>query len=248
MSYDPKLQNKCDHRINWESLILEDDQKTILLTQPVSSVSSVSLRINNIIINQNKYGVVTTRKPLSLVLTSSIVTTYKVKDWRPLVEVSYVTFSGNCPKCLAVNTVDDVIYTSSGDFKMVKKEYFLLQAVEKAIVTKIASNSFHEWYGTNLHSLIGRKITDLDFLKTKIVEQISTAIEKLKNVQKQLLASNRKIDPGELFGQLLKIDIEQTDDPTIIMVTVVFTAQSNQVLEFSQLVDLATTRERVAFA
>jgi hypothetical protein len=77
---------------------------------------------------------------------------------------------------------------------------------------------------------------------------VSASIEKIKNVQKQLVASNRKVDPGELFGQLLNVDIQQMDDPTIIMVTVVFTSQSNKQMEFSQLIDLSSVRERIAFA
>jgi hypothetical protein len=77
---------------------------------------------------------------------------------------------------------------------------------------------------------------------------VSASIEKVKNVQKQLVASNRKVDPGELFGQLLNIDVQQMDDPTIIMVTVVFTSQSNKQMEFSQLIDLSSVRERIAFA
>jgi hypothetical protein len=247
MSYDPKLQNPCDHRINWESYPLEDDLRTVILGYPVAAVKSFSLRINNVVIDPNLYNVHTTRKPLSLVLTTSVFMDNKIKDWQPLIEVSYVTYVGNCPKCLALKTVDDVVYSSAGDFKMANKEYLLVQQVEKAIITKVNSNPFHDWYGTSLHTLIGTKITDLDFIKTKIREQVSGAIEKLKNVQKQLLSSQRKIDPGELFGQLLKIDIAQTDDPTIIMVTVIFTSQSNQTLEFSQLIDLSALRERVAF-
>jgi hypothetical protein len=248
MSYDPKLQNKCDHRINWESYSLEGDRKTVILKYPVSAVSSLGLRVNNVAAAPNTYGVVTTKKPLSLEYTSSVVMTNKILYWDPLIEVSYVTLDKTCPKCLSVKTVDDFSYTQSGDIKMAKKEYLLLQMMEKAIVTKVSSNPFHSWYGTDLHSLIGSKIVDISFTKTKIIEQVSAAVETVKNLQKSLVASNRLVDPGELFGQLLNIDVRQGDDPTIVLVTVIFTSQSNQTLEFSQLIDLSTTRERVAFA
>jgi len=248
MSYDPKLQNKCDHKINWESYPLESDRITVNLKYPVSSVYGLSLRINNAVIAPNRYTVISYKQAQSLNPASSVRMSYKVPDWEPLIEVNYTTYANNCPKCLAVKYVDDVIYTPSGDFQMAQKEYLLMQTVEKAIITKIASNPFHDWYGTGLQSLIGTKITDLSFMKNKIIEQVSASIEKIKNVQKQLVASNRKVDPGELFGQLLNVDVQQMDDPTIIMVTVVFTSQSNKQMEFSQLIDLSSVRERVAFA
>jgi len=248
MSYDIKLQNKCDHRINWEQYPLGSDLKSVKMAYPVASVSALSLRINNVVIDKNQYTVATIRKPLSLSVVSELRLRYKVKDWIPLVEVNYTTFSNVCPKCLGLNTADDLLYGPSGDYKLVKKEYLLLQSVEKVIVTKVSSNPFHGWYGTGLHSLIGSKTLDFSFIKTKIIEQVSSAIEMLKNLQKQLVASGRQVDPGELFGQLLNIDVQQSPDPTIIMVNVIFTSQSNQTLEFSQLIDLSTTRERVAFA
>lgn len=239
MSYDPKLQNACDHRINWESYAINTDLKTIVLGYPVSSVKSVGLRISNVLISPDKYTIATTQKPLSLQLTSSILMSHKVKDWEPFIEVSYLTYANMCPKCVGVKTINDVIYTASGDIKMAQREYLLLQVLEKAIVTEINSNPFHNWYGTSLKSLIGTKITDLSFLRSKVQEQVSSAIEKVKNVQKSMVSSGRVVDPGELFGQLISINVDQTDDPTMIQVTVVFTSQNGQTLEFAQLVDFS---------
>jgi hypothetical protein len=204
--------------------------------------------VNNVEQRASSYNIVTTRKPLSIESTSLIRMKNKVKHWEPLVEVNYVTFSNYCPKCLGIKTVDDLVYTAAGDMNVARREYLLVQRVEKIIVTKINSNPFHDWYGTGLHSLVSSKAIDIGFLKTKIIEQISSAIEKLKSVQRQLIASNRKVDPGELFGQLLGIDVTQADDPTVILVTVTFTSQNDTTLEFSQLIDLSTARERVAFA
>ena len=91
------------------------------------------------------------------------------------------------------------------------------------------------------------KISDKDLLYSKVREQIIVAVEKLKNVQKQMLASGRKMDGGELFGRLLGIDIEETDDPTILLVTVRFTSNSNTTLEYTQYLSLNTTaKQRLA--
>lgn len=246
MSFDIKIQNKCDHRINWEQYPIED-RKTITVAYPVASTSSLRMRINNVEISSNEYTVRTVRLLPSQVWTSSLIMTNNVKFTNPIVEVSFLTRSDTCPKCAALNALDDVVYNQAGDFLMVNKEYMLLQSVEKIIVTRIQSNLFHDWYGTGLQDLIGTKMSDFDFLKTKIMDQISASVTSLKNLQRKLLVSGRSVDPGELFGQILSLDVAVTDDPTILLVTMVFTSQSNRTLEYSQLIDTNNFRERVAF-
>jgi len=66
----------------------------------------------------------------------------------------------------------------------------------------------------------------------------------LKNVQRQMLASGRKFDPEELFGKLLKIEIEETEDPSLILVNVFFTSQSGTPMEYSQYLN-TEIRQRV---
>ena len=96
--------------------------------------------------------------------------------------------------------------------------------------------------------MIGTKIFDRELLYTRIREQVSTAIDKLRTTQKQMQASGRRFDPGELFGKLLKIDIEDTEDPSLILVTVTFTSQSSTPMEYSQYLSMNdTTRQRLVF-
>ena len=248
MSYDVKIQNYCDHKILWFRGQLEADRKTVYLPYPLASAASLKVRINGEVCAITSYSIKTSRQPLSLIVVSNIEFFNKIKHYDPLIEFFYVTLPDTCPKCLGVKTVDDFYINGHGDLEMVSKELLLLQQVEKIIVTKLSSNVFHGWYGTELHSLIGTKIFDRNLLYTRVREQISTAIDKFKNVQNQMLASGRQFDPGELFGKLLKIDIEDTEDPSMILVIVTFTSQSNTSIEYSQYLSMnETSRQRLVF-
>jgi len=248
MSYDIKLQTYCDHKILWSRALLEIDRKTVYLPYPLGSAASLKVRINGVIRSPLTYTIKTTRQPLSLVLISNIEFYNKIKDYDPIIEFFYVTTPETCPKCLNVKNIDDFQINGHGDIEMISKEILLLQQVEKIITTKLSSNVFHSWYGTELHSLIGTKIFDKQLLYSRIREQITNAINKLRTIQKQMLASGRNFDPGELFGKLLKIDVEDTDDPTMILVTVTFTSQSGTSIEYSQYLSSNTlTRQRLVY-
>jgi len=248
MSYDIKLQNYCDHKILWYRAQLEEDRKTVYLPYPLGSAASLKVRVNGELYPDTSYSIKTVRQPLSLVVITNIEFYLKIKDFDPIIEFLYVTVPETCPKCLNVKTIDDFVINGKGDTETVSKELLLLQEVEKIITTKISSNAFHSWYGTDLHSLIGTKISDRQLLYTRIREQVSNAIDKLKNVQKQMQSSGRQFDPGELFGKLLKIDIEDTEDPSLVLVTVTFTSQSNTPLEYSQYLSTnALTRQRLVY-
>lgn len=246
MSYDIKLQGYCDHKIQWSRVEMEIDKFTLYPPYPVAATSSLKMRINNVIQPSESYVVKTLRRNLSLIIYTEIRMNSKIKHFNPIIELYYTTYPEYCPKCVGLKNVDDMIIDGNGDIQMVEKEILLLQQVEKIIVTKISSNSFHPWYGANLYSLIGSKIYDRSIVEDKVKEQIEEAIDRLKNIQRQMLSSGRKFDPGELFGKLLRIDIDNTDDPATILVTVHFTSQSGSPIEYSQYLVLNdTTRQRV---
>lgn len=247
MSYDIKLQNVCDHRIVWIKGELQSDNKTILLKYPVASVSSFRLRINGKEQEYGSYQIKSLRDPLTLEVYSMIEFFNKIKLYNPIIEFSYNTYSDRCPKCLGLNILDDISINSKGDIETASKESLLLQNVEKIIITKLSSNIFHDWYGTGLHTFVGTKISDKELLYNKIREQINVAIEKLRNIQRQMVSSGRKFDKGELFGKLLKIEIKEVEDPTVLLIVVVFTSQNNVSIEYSQYLRIENVRQRLAF-
>jgi len=241
MSYDIRLQNYCDHKILWARAQLESDSRTVYFQYPLAALSSLKVRMNGVVVPYSTYSVKTSREPLSLVVISRLEFITKIKHYDPIIELFYTTFADTCPKCLNVKTVDDWIINGNGDIDVVDRELLLLQQVEKILVTKLSSNVFHDWYGTELHSLIGTKIFDRDLLFNRIREQVNSAIEKLRNTQRQMIASGRTFSPGELFGKLLKIDILNTEDPSLIQVIVTFTSQGNVNVEYTQYISMNDT-------
>lgn len=248
MSIDLKIQNLCDHMVNWEVGALQTNLTSVLFSKPIASTASLIFRVNNVVIDPSRYSVKVRDDVVSADRPFYVETNYKIKDYQPLIEAQYTTLSTFCRKCAGINYVDDFIYVNDRDIRTCKDEELLLQLVEKYVVTKIGSNPFHDWIGTGLHTLIGTKITDSSLLKNRMTEQVSGAIEKLKNVQKQMQSTGRDMSPGELYGETLSIQVSQQDDPSIFLIIVRFTSQSGKPLQYEQLVNLTTTRQRMNFA
>jgi hypothetical protein len=249
MSQDFKIQNRCDHKINWVAGVLASDRRRIDVPYLIASKASVVLRINNVVRPSSEYKIVRDLSAVDTVKPLYILMNNRIKHNDPLIEVQYVTLLNRCPKCLGTKFLDDITYNASGDITQVKDEFLLLQTVEKYIVTNLRSNRFHDWMGTNLHTLVGTKILDVEQLRNKVVDEVTLAIEKLKDIQRQLVSTGRPVSAGELFGNLISVDLSQEyDDLSIISVTVRFTAQSGKRLNYTQLLELTELRQRISFS
>ncbi len=240
MSQDYKIQNKCDHLINWEAEVLQSDRRTLYLSYPLGARDSLSIRMNNIVLNKISFYSVTTLPNVATGIFSKTFIRFNnpTKLYNPLIEAKYTTLSTYCPKCAGVNYLDDIIYGPDKDVVMAQDEVLLIQTLEKFIVTEVNSNPYHTWVGTSIGDLVGTKITDISYLKTNIYNNVKKAVDNLKTVQAQYSKSGRVTTLGELFGDLIAIDVTQsTADPSTILVTVKFSAQSGRVLLFEQLVE-----------
>lgn len=248
MSIDFKIQNKCDHLINWEEADLQTDLRSIYVNYPIAATASLKVRINFIDVPSADYKVIprevlgATTPPLYIKMNE------RIRHNTPLIETTYTTYSKYCPKCRSVNVLDDPVLNVDGGIRTVRNEVLLVQNVEKYIITQLSSNLFHKWLGTELHNIVGSKIFDQEYTRSQIVEQVNSAITKLQNVQRQALAAEVDLTNGELFDKLISIDLEPTDDPTMVLVIVVFTAKSGKTLEYNQFLELSVARERRAFS
>lgn len=245
MSIDFKIQNTCDHYINWESLLFSNDSRTLSPSYPLGAVSSFVLRINGVVIDPSRYDVFLNKDNLDLSPRSSVVMKEPVVVYYPIVEAKYTTLKTYCPKCAGTRILDDFVYGPNKDVVVASNEYLLIQTLEKFIVTKLASNRYYNWIGTSLHSLIGSKISDLSYFRVKITEDVKKAVEDLKSIENQYISTGRTVTKGELFGELLGVSISQYEhDLTMLEVLVKFTAQSGKALELQQLVELSQLRAR----
>lgn len=246
MSQDFKIQNLCDHRIVREKALLDLNRRDISVRYPIASTSGISLYLLNALINKEDYVLKTVEVSHDQYPKSMLRMVKRIKNAFPLVEVSYTTVAERCPKCLGIKVIDDYIISSSGDISLVKDEAYLVQQVEKYIVTKLGSNRFHNWMGTTLQSLAGSKVTDIDLVRSRIVDQVSSAIGKLVDVQSQLASAGRILSPGETYGTTRSITIIPSEDPTLFEVNVSFTARSGKAIEYSQFLELNQFRQRLS--
>jgi len=244
MSIDLKIQNRCDHLINWEQVFIRNDLITVQTGYPVAAARTMQVRVNNVVLPNQDYTVI--MQPVLLTIESQTVVVFhsKIKSFNPLIELQYTTFVNRCPKCSGLKNIDDLNFLSSGDVSTAKKENLLVQNIEKFIVTRRNSNPFQGEVGTNLHLLLSSKITDREMLESQVVEEVRGAMEQFRKEQNVLVSSGRKVDAGELLDRIISINLEDTDDPTTKAVTVVFTAKSGNTLEYSQFVQFS--RERVS--
>lgn len=245
MSIDIKLQNRCDDVINWERKTFLADRRTIQLTYPVASVASVVLRINGVIQDPTTYKVLFDNDPLALIPTSHILMNEVSRLFAPIIEVKYVAVRTYCPKCAGLRYIDDFSYGPGKDWVTVSDELLLIQTLEKHIVTELRSNRYHTWVGTTLHDLVKQKITDLPLITTRIKDDVNKAVSDLKRLQAQYQKTRRPITRGELFGELLEVDVRpDSTEPTTIHAIVRFTSQSGKVLEYEQLLEFTELRRR----
>lgn len=245
MSIDLKIQNKCDDIINWERRSLGPDRRRINLSYPVASTSSFKLRINNVIQKPTVYSVITVKDTLSEIPSTHVMLREPNRLYNPLIEVKYVTIRTYCPKCAGLRYIDDIRYGPDQDTVTVSDELFLIQTLEKHIVTELESNPYHTWVGTSLHELVKTKMTDIQLITSRIKDDINKAIANLKKVQAQYQKTNRPVSRGELFGKLIEIDVRRDSrEPTTIHAIVRFTSQSGKVLEYEQLLEFTELRRR----
>lgn len=245
MSQDFKIQNICDHRIIRELGSLKPNRTDITVLYPIASESSLILYVDSTEIKREDYDVLTLEDGPAVIPRRIIRLKKRIKSAFPLVEVSYYSIIDRCPKCLDSGVVDDIKISSSGDVALIKDEALLLQQVEKFIITRLGSNTFHNWMGTTLQDLTGTKITDMDLIRSRVIDQVNSAVDKLRDVQNQQQAAGRVLTPGEIYGRTIGINVAKTEDPSTIEVVLFFTARSGKQIEFSQLLELERFKKRL---
>jgi len=213
MSIDSKIENTCDHLIFEEQLQLESDLKTLRIPRTLAS-SKVKLYVNGFVIESNnaKFGWLLEDDELSIYTKKSkIVFKNKRKSLDDFYMVNYSSVAKFCPKCIGLRVLNDESYTPLGKVSTVKNEDKLLQEIKKGLATYLGSNPFHTWIGTQIHSLIGTKIYNVDLIKARVIEEVYKYIEKYVDVQ--LKQSNyQEVTTRESFGQILAIDFEPQED------------------------------------
>jgi hypothetical protein len=229
MSICIKTEAVCDHRILQDQLFLSPDMQTIKIPRTLSS-SDVILRINGFeIAKDNKlFGWYVTEDPDNyLTKTAILVFNDRVKSNDNFYELDYSVVSKFCPKCLGLKNITDMSFNNLGYLNTVMYEEKLLQEIKKGISTTLKSNQFHEWIGTELNTLIGSKMSNVEVIKNRLTQDLIRYLEQYLDTQVQQ-AYVQDVDPREAYQKLLAIDVvpEYNQDLTIWTVSIVFKNRS----------------------
>lgn len=236
MSFDLALYTVCNHRIDREVSALADDRRSLRVTKPIGATANLAVYASWDQVPGKYYTIVA--DPLS-VTAQQLRMVYFAAKWKAVedyFEVSYTTIRSWCPKCAGLGFLDDISYDVRGQLAVVRNEDLLLQNLEKFTVTELGSNPFHTFIGTNLVTLIGQRIYDLDYLISQITQEIYSTLGKFKDMQQQYIKTGRPVTKNEQLDQILDVKVTQdTSDPTIIRAAVRLTAMSGKPLRYTQL-------------
>lgn len=233
MSFDLQVEQVCSHLVIDEVLTLESDLRTIRPLRPIAN-AQVELKINGFLVedpSDRNSGFVLVRDVNSVDPTARILMFRRLRRATDeFYEVSYYTRSSECRRCMGLRVEYDYRYTLDGDLITVEDEEKLIQEVKKIVTTQITSNIFHTWYGTSIPSLIGAKISNAGFIRTKIMNEIRQALERYASIQKQQ-ARLQTVTAKERFVRVLQINVDQDPiEPTAFNISLAFSNQFRETI------------------
>jgi len=246
MSYDLKIPALCDHRIYWELGTIDTDLRSLRVSKPIVS-STLTVRMSGNIVPESQYILVNDMNSQAVTgdIRRMIYFKQELKAIDDFFEVKYLTNSSNCPKCAGMKGLDDIQYDNLGELREARDEYLLMQNVEKYVVTEIGSNVFHNWLGSGLIDLIGTRIMDANYMRSKITQEINATLNKFKTMQQEYITTGRPITDGEQLDTIDMVAVTQSaNDPTVLEVVVTVTAVSGKTVDFTQYLQFKGFRAR----
>jgi phage baseplate assembly protein W len=136
----------------------------------------------------------------------------------PLIKLTYAMHPDKCLRCNGSIYENDWRFDDSGEVLIVENENLLYQASLKIILTTKTSNQFHKWYGSDLKSRIGMKVSGA--LVSMITEDVRYALSTLQKVQADQ-SRYQRVSFKERLYQIRSVDVRKSDqDPTMFIVDV----------------------------
>lgn len=235
MSFDLKITTVCNHLVFRELAIMDSDRKSLRIQKPLSSVGGLQLYASDNLIPKSMYSVV--YDPTSSESNQARMVMFKSKWPSPtdFFEITYVTFPTYCSKCNNLKVIDDTSFDVKGQLATTRDEPLLMQNLEKWTITELRSNPFHAFVGTSIMQVIGQKITDQDFLSSRISQEIMSTLQRFEDMQGQYRLTGRPMTDGETLETIENIEVRFDDlDQTVLRADVTVTARSGKALTFSQ--------------
>ena len=143
-----------------------------------------------------------------------------------LVDVSYLTEKKHCRRCSSTGVENDFRFNEKGEIKTIQDHNLLYQSLSKVLLTEITSNPYHNWYGSNAMTLIGRKVSAsvVQSLRASVQDALTT----FKNVQDQQ-ASVQSMSLKERLRRVKNIEVSTIgEDETSYLVSIVAESMSSE--------------------
>jgi len=177
----------------------------------------------------------------------SLISTIRASDQQPIryvlfdrplrssddfVELSYATIQQECRRCGGLGVENDWRYDARGDVVKARDEALLIQECLKIFYTRLGSNPFHSWYGTNLLDHVGQKIAVASLIQNFITADINQAFARWQSIKRQQESVvGQVLSNAEYPFRLLSVEVRQSvDDVTVFFVSVKVQNRSGQVV------------------
>lgn len=140
-------------------------------------------------------------------------------------ELDYMTGKNYCIRCGTTGVENDIRFNSSGEIVTVEGYDKLYQSVAKVCLTKVNSNPYHSWYGTNAFDLIGNKIQGSTQMALR--DSVTKAVNKIFDIQNQV-EKVQTMTLEEKISRISRITVESiADDQTTYLVSVDIVSRAN---------------------
>jgi len=140
-------------------------------------------------------------------------------------ELDYMTGKNYCIRCGTTGVENDIRFNSSGEIITIDGYDKLYQTVAKVCLTRVNSNPYHVWYGTNAFDLIGNKAQGATQMALK--DSVTKAINKVFDIQNQV-EKVQTMTLEEKISRISRITVEPiADDQTTYLVSVDIVSRAN---------------------
>lgn len=144
----------------------------------------------------------------------------------PQWKVTYTTVPERCPRCGGTFVENDQRFDLTGDVILIQDENLLYQSALKILLTRIRSNPYQPFYGSNLQSRIGAKAVGA--ITTLLTEDVQTALTTMQRLQGEQAKYQRVTAKERLYAVHSVRVLPSNLDPTAFQIDVVVSNASGQ--------------------
>lgn len=168
--------------------------------------------------------------------TRLIIFDQPLKGYTDYVEINYTTIRQECRRCGGLGLEHDWRYDTKGSLAKVQGHDLLLQEVMKIVYTVLGSNVFHTWYGTNVVTSIGKKLSSSGIVQNMILSEINDAFRRWQTIKRQQEETIGQLVSDEEYPfRISGVTIQQSDeDPTVFVVNTDVYSRSNKKIEITR--------------